>query len=111
VNGCTGGAEEFEVTIDDCTGIDEGLILTGITVYPNPVEHSLNITCNLPHKLSADVLIYNFMGQVVHKEVIAGTGMPQTQQLDVSHLPGGMYIIHLQASQGQLWKGRFEKNR
>ncbi len=70
-----------------------------ISIYPNPVKHTLNIS--MLEASGKDYLIYNSLGQVILK----GTFV---ESLDVSNLSNGVYILQINTEGEQLRK-RFIK--
>ncbi len=68
-------------------------------VHPNPVENNLFLNCSF--NINSTV-IYNLLGQVVVQH--AGSGKPQ-QQVDVSTLPPGVYIVRV----NEVWTARLVK--
>ena len=66
------------------TGIDETKDLPSLAVYPNPVKDVLNIATDKPVH---SIRIYNVYGT----EVAQAT---DTNCIDVSHLPAGVYMVH-----------------
>ena len=66
------------------TGIDETKDLPSLAVYPNPVKDVLNIATDKPVH---SIRIYNVYGT----EVAQAT---DTNSIDVSHLPAGVYMVH-----------------
>ena len=65
------------------TGIDEAKYLPSLAVYPNPVKDVLNIATDKPVH---SIRIYNVYGT----EVAHAT---DTNSIDVSHLPAGVYMV------------------
>ncbi|MFK7946978.1 MAG: T9SS type A sorting domain-containing protein [Saprospiraceae bacterium] len=66
-----------------------------LTIYPNPTSDYLQITTQKPLN---EVQLYNTLGQQVYQQ----QGLQQEQvQIDVSHLPKGMYIVRVR--QGEVW--------
>ena len=66
------------------TGIDEAKDLPSLAIYPNPVKDVLNIATDKPVH---SIRIYNVYGT----EVAQAT---DTNSIDVSHLPAGVYMVH-----------------
>lgn len=69
-----------------------------IVLYPNPVEHTLNIS-GINEALQ--VSIFNMMGKAVLKT--------QESQIDVQDLASGLYVIHIKSEHGETVK-KFIKN-
>ena len=66
------------------TGIDEMKGLPSLAVYPNPVKDVLNIATDNPVH---SIRIYNVYGTEVAQ-------VTDTNSIDVSHLPAGVYMVH-----------------
>ena len=83
--------EDCDAIYSDLHGIEEGDPSTGsgtFTIYPNPTNDLLNVRlpqCDSPTGYS----ITNLMGQTIMTGQITG----ETQRIDVSALPKGMYFI------------------
>ncbi len=67
-------------------------------VYPNPAQTYVNLEGDLPEGIKeAKVVLLTSTGQVVKEEVYKG----KLQQLDVSGLKNGIYLIDIQYSKTQ----------
>ncbi|MCA1752062.1 MAG: T9SS type A sorting domain-containing protein [Flavobacteriales bacterium] len=68
---------------------NENIAKINFTIYPNPAKESVNIKFSKPID---DILeIIDMSGRVLDSEPLNG----QDVELDVSHLPGGMYLLKL----------------
>jgi hypothetical protein len=69
--------------------------INGLQVWPNPFKQSLFVSAaNLDAKSTTDLLVTNVLGEVVWKS----TYKNKTQlgeELDLTHLAGGVYFIRL----------------
>ena len=94
------GDEDCDAVISELHGIEEDGPSTGsmtFTVYPNPtngiiaIQHSSLTTSNASHFSihHSEFRITNLMGQIL----LTGQITDETQQIDVSSLPQGMYFI------------------
>lgn len=72
-------------------GIRESNIKNEIIVYPNPVSNILNFS---EIDFQAQVQLFNTQGQLV-------LNTSQTQNIDVSQLPGGLYFYKITNTQNQ----------
>ena len=68
----------------DITAVPEALADGGFRLFPNPTQETVNIVGG-----SGAYRITNVMGQVL----MTGTIYGDSQQVDVSSLPGGMYFV------------------
>ena len=86
----------FTYNRDDCNaiyanlhnGIDEPTAIQ-FALYPNPTDNVLFVETRLIASRPNEYRITNIMGQTL----ISGTITAETQQIDVSNLPQGMYFI------------------
>lgn len=70
-------------------GQKELLLLSGISVYPNPTNDKLQIRSEQAQSLILE--IYDLSGSLV-----LGTSMNQKIELDLSNFQSGMYLLHLE---------------
>lgn len=84
-----GEYEDYCVYIGADAGIDESENL--ISIYPNPATNLLHIVSNVPLN---EILVFSQDGKLIERL------MGSTNQLDVSHLQSGIYILHLQTENG-----------
>ena len=64
-------------------------------VYPNPTQNVLSVEIIGPPKKSADLRVYNVLGQVVLSTEVS----PNMVRLDVTSLPSGKYFLKLARSE------------
>lgn len=87
--GCSGDSEEFEVTIDDCTGIGEQGLENSISVYPNPVTGDMIYVDKLDETRNYTIQILNAEGRIM----IQTQNQGQKQSINISELPKGLYFL------------------
>jgi surface protein len=75
---------------------DNSWLSSAITFYPNPTSGYLNISINEGLELDG-VTIYNALGQKVSQT-------KGTTQIDVSHIPSGIYYLSISTDQGTVNK-------
>jgi hypothetical protein len=79
-------------------GVNESAAVR-ILVYPNPVDDVLVV--KYPTRSgNTDITIYNMLGMAVYKHAMTSS----TQQLDVSHLAAGTYIVQVNNQRIQILK-------
>ena len=61
------------------------------TIFPNPTQGKLFVQCNAA-KQPIDIQIWNTLGQLIWT---AENILPNSTFLDISHLPAGVYTLHL----------------
>jgi len=89
---CEGDAETFDVTIDECTSVNENAIKS-LKVYPNPASNMLNIGLSdiQSHKITMNLV--NAEGKIVHAQKINNQSTSLNTSIDVSGLPQGIYYL------------------
>jgi len=92
IENCEGTAETFEVTIDECVGIEE--ITEGrISVFPNPVSSTLNIKTENINSSKIEIKINDALGKIVLVKEIKNIDSESTTKIDVSNLTYGIYSV------------------
>ncbi len=84
-----------------CTGCNEAATTTGVTelttktpvVFPNPVEKELTIA-NLSEGKYNRLVVYNLQGSEVLQRQVTSDAV----KIDISGLPGGVYLLQLQST-------------
>lgn len=76
--------------IEDLAGIEE------LVLYPNPTKDVLNISFEGERPFKGKIQLYNTLGQVVLTKNIAIYTGKNKQELSLTSLDAGMYILHLQ---------------
>jgi len=82
---CNGGIEKIPCYND----IIESISNDKITLFPNPVKDFLNIS--LKEKLDAEIIIYNFLGDIIYKNKISNNN----KTINLSSLTEGYYLIKI----------------
>lgn len=93
---CRNGGKMYEIKPDSTNSVD-GIndISSEVKLYPNPAVN--NIYLQLPNSLVNSVKIYNVIGSQVMDFVISN----DTENLDISSLPTGMYMLKVETSDGR----------
>ena len=82
--------------------------LTTIAIYPNPVQHKLNVTLSNATTVNYDVHIASVAGKEVYSK--AGTTVTDGKlSLDASNLASGVYVLELTDKQGNKHQEKFVK--
>lgn len=108
---CIGYSDYFEVTIDDCIGIDESIANDGISLYPNPATSNIEVVFSEKAGQEYTIVVYNSAGQVVSEISGVSFGEKQNVNIDVSSYRSGIYIINLVSESGLNLRSRFKKTR
>ncbi len=88
-----GGLQLFNGVAEVKPGILPQSIENQVLIYPNPSEGLFKLTFNNPLKAKLDVFVYNTTGQQLHHESIPEGEI--VTNLNLRHLPRGMYILHI----------------
>jgi PKD repeat protein len=108
-NNCESLTEDYNVTIDDCIGIDESIANNEISIYPNPANNNIQIAFNQITGSDYSVVVYNNLGQVMTESTGIALGTNQTISIDVSKFKSGLYIVNLISDNGINIRSTFEK--
>ena len=76
--------------------LEEGQALSQLGIYPNPATDLVNIVFNQREASALQLNLYSLSGKLVHTKSLndAKAGINQ-QNLNVSHLPKGMYVLSI----------------
>ncbi|NCA85690.1 MAG: T9SS type A sorting domain-containing protein [Clostridia bacterium] len=93
MNDCGYGdySEEFVVTVEDCTSIDE-TAANGFSITPNPASDRLNITLPATTSSVTTIRIISVTGKLILQQETANNN---NVTIDVSSLTNGMYLLGL----------------
>lgn len=101
VNNCGEGAlsANFEITVENCTGIQNYVSDQAISIYPNPTTGSLTLNLNVNDVVT--IKMVNAIGEVVYlSEKVNLTGQfTRTLELD---LPDGVYYFKVEGNRTNL---------
>lgn len=107
-DGCSETTEDYQVTIDDCTGINE-LFSDQIKIYPNPAKNYLTIEFILNKESSYQLSLLNQIGKVVYQLKETGSFGKQITLVNTSNLPEGFYTIQFRMEDGYTIQDKFVK--
>jgi hypothetical protein len=86
------------VIIKAYVGLNEIALQLGLEVFPNPTKNVLNITIKqMPS--TATVTLYDIQGKALLEQPLK-----EQQQLNIEHLPQGIYILKIGDWRGQIIK-------
>lgn len=75
--------------------------ILSMNVYPNPSNGNFQIALDLKGTSNVDIKIYDVLGKQVHH--ISENGVSSfVKEVNISHLPAGVYIVKAQTNQGSL---------
>ncbi len=81
----------FDVGVPAVTTIAE------VQLYPNPAKESVQLSISAAQGTAATILITDLQGKVMAKKERQLTTGNNLEQLDISTLPAGMYMVQVQA--------------
>ncbi len=103
--GCISTTEEFMVTIDECTNIDEKNS-NSVLIFPNPATTYINI--ELAGKITAlkEIIITNSFGTNI--QTIPCTGNASSRYIfSTSEFAGGLYYVRVVTVNNDIATGKF----
>lgn len=106
---CVGASDYYDVTIDDCTGIDDANANANVSLYPNPAKENIELVFTGKAGSTYTVVVINSIGQVMTE--INGISFRHSQNvnIDINNYKSGFYIINLSTKDGLNIRRTFEK--
>jgi len=93
-NDCgTASPSTIDITVNDCTDIDEHQNLSVISIVPNPSQGLFKIDYSGTENTEYDLMITNTFGQKVFELSGLNSRDLNNMEIDLSHLPSGIYNI------------------
>ncbi len=83
------------ITVHDCTGIDENNVLPEITIYPNPANGIFNIAVKNSGSNELQIGIFDMQGKEVFNTLYKNTGADFNKQISLETLAKGIYYVKL----------------
>jgi hypothetical protein len=85
----------FQQTFDFTTGINNPVVSSGLSIYPNPT--SGNVTVQLPSSFTDEVStsIYDAIGKLVYRKTEKLIGQSSTLNLTLENFIDGMYLVEV----------------
>ncbi len=109
-SGNVGEATRLVIVQGECTGeckvnIEESILQSNITLYPNPTSNHFFLDFkDLVHLQSeAQIEVYDVMGKLIHHQE-ANSNRHQALKIDLTNTIGGMYFVKIQTSEGTIGK-------
>ena len=90
----------YHRTSGDCysggiSSVESNVLPQNVAVFPNPSQGIFNITISNQTNENVEIMVFNSLGECALKEnqrLSAGTF---TRQLQLTHLPNGIYFLEL----------------
>jgi hypothetical protein len=80
--------------------------VTQVHLYPVPVKDMLKVNIQSSFNSPATIKIMDALGHIIHQNSIRLRSGVQTEEIKVSHMKAGLYIIEIQ-NQDFRWSGKF----
>ena len=95
------GTCSFELTVESVLGVTSNQLNAGVAIYPNPARNVMNIGNSTDIQLERAV-IYDLNGRMIQN--IDLSDMSVEASVNIGHLASGVYMVQLQAQDGQAIK-------
>lgn len=90
--------QSVDISFGSFVGVEEDLMREiAFTTYPNPTAGQLNIQAGADVK-QATIQVFDLTGKLHQTQTLAHWASDQTQQLDLSTLPAGMYLLNIKGT-------------
>ncbi|MEM1322371.1 MAG: T9SS type A sorting domain-containing protein [Bacteroidota bacterium] len=93
----------YQLSLFDCAGatkVNEIDGFDGLHLFPNPASESLTVQLEANENIEGDIVIYNVMGQLVHRTPVNTFSGLTTLEIDVNTLSSGIYLLSYRTSEG-----------
>jgi len=107
---CSETSTEMEVTIDDCTGIDE-LVKDQLKVYPNPSSDNTNVEMRLDQQTNIQIYLMNQLGQVVIQVEEKRSEGLHVIPVPTENIPDGLYTLQIFTNGNLKTQSKFIKTK
>lgn len=108
--GCENASENFDVTIDDCTGLGE-FQQARLNMYPNPASQQLTLSGRMEVPGNYQVKVFNHFGQVMYEGHMSISNSQFSLEIPVRELPAGIYSVKISGDTGIVAEGKFIRSR
>jgi hypothetical protein len=101
ITGCLSGfAQEdpSEERLEGSTSEEETATFDGVRLSPNPATDVLDIQYQISKDAVVQVLLLDLTGRVVQQNTVNVSAGSQQFRMDLSSLPGGLYVVQLVSS-------------
>jgi hypothetical protein len=100
VNDCgPGAAATFDITVNDCTSIDENQPNSSLSVVPNPSNGQFYIEFSAVPGNKLSLVITNAVGQIVFEDKNITSAAFNQLHLNLTHLPAGTYSVRISGNE------------
>lgn len=99
-NYCGYDTARYAVTVTDCiTGVaNVSPVRTGqVAVFPNPASDAVTIAWQPLGVATAGITVADAAGRILLRDELQGTATQGTKDIDITHLPSGVYMITVDA--------------
>lgn len=84
----------------DNVGVEEGSVINGLQVYPNPADNNLNISFSSEQKQNVEISLSNLTGQtILAMEYPLYSGYFK-EVISLNEIPAGVYFLKINSLQG-----------
>ena len=94
---------DMTILITDNYAIDEKEIVSFV-IYPNPTDGTFTISYTIPGNHAINLIIIDLTGQVVYLNKNLNASFGQENQIDITGLRKGIYIVRLETISGIVTK-------
>jgi len=95
-NTCGSGLSSvLDITVNDCTGIDELNFIHDVNVIPNPNNGQFSVAFSSVVDISLNLTVINSIGQIVYELNKFSSLDRNNINIDLSHLPSGNYSVRI----------------
>lgn len=86
------------------TSIKDISAIETVNIFPNPASDILNIKVELVHSKPIEIILFNMLGEEIHKLRFKNLGQSLEEKLDISDLAAGIYYIEISTDNQRIIK-------
>ena len=86
------------------TGMNDYVLYSNVTIYPNPSTGDVFLNLDNANVTSADIVIYNTVGEAVLQKKISVPTSGKEIKLNMGDKPEGVYLFRMNTPQGSVTK-------
>lgn len=98
---CTSNTVAVTAVVENCLGVDQRDLNSGIKVYPNPASETFNLQLSLPGTTSVDVVVCDLLGKIAFEKHYGNLNGMHTEEINIEGLHDGVYSVNIKIGDRQ----------
>ena len=94
----TAETEDYTLTIDDATGINDNISEGSLDIYPIPAQEQISISFETKNAESAVINLVNVEGQVIYSEKATDINGKFSTKINAEKISNGIYFLQIKSN-------------